>query len=157
TEAVVVAVAVVPARDEPDGQRRLERDPSPLEVPDQAVPGVGGDAELERLGDLGAGGARLEAGLAGAAPTAELAGPGGRHGVHVEEPAALAAPRLLLGRHGPLRDGDADALAELTGHLPEALALELHEEREDVPVLVASEAVVRAPRRADMERGRFFL
>src|SRR6185503_2475243 len=65
----------------------------------------------------------------------------GRELVDLEHRVALAARLAQLRRFLDARDLDAEPLAELLGRLDEALALELHDEREHVAVFLAAEAV----------------
>src|SRR5204863_1647340 len=75
-----------------------------------------------------------------------------RSPVDLEHREALAARAPKLGRFLDARDGDPEPPGELLGDLDEALALELHQEREHVAVFLAAEAVEELLGRDDVER-----
>ena len=134
-------------RDEAEPTRELEVDALGLQVIGERVPVRRRVAELELVGRLGADAALVEvraAELAALRIGEHLAKERGRVLVDVEHRDALAARPPQLRRLVDLRHRDVEPRAELLGRLDEALALELHHEREHVAVLLAAEAVEEA-------------
>src|SRR5262245_11514136 len=72
--------------------------------------------------------------------------------VELEHRDPLAAHPPQLGVLLDLRNLDVESVRELLGHLDEALALELHHEREHVALLLAAEAHEEALVGLDVER-----
>ncbi len=127
-----------------------------LEVVGEEAPLGGRVAELELVRDLGADATLREVRAAGLAALVgeHLAIERGRDLVDIEHRDAFAACAPELGRLLDARHLDTEPIRELLGRLDEALALELHDEVEDVAVLLAAEAVKEALVGRHVERRR---